>query len=56
MLAKLKRLGWFATVAALMGSAMYAGCEVAHGRWGCALLAGAGAVAAAVLLVLKLGQ
>jgi len=56
MLTRARRFGWFATVAALMGSAMYAGCEVTQRKWGCALLAGAGAVAAAVLLVLKLGQ
>lgn len=51
MLAKLKRLGWFATVAALMGSAMYAGCEVTQGRWGCAIVAGIVMVATAAVLV-----
>jgi len=39
-----------------MGSALFAGCEVARSKWGCALLAGAVMVAAAVALVLKLTQ
>lgn len=56
MLAKYRRWGWCACVAALMGSALYAGCEVARSRWGCAILAGIVMVAAAVALTLKLTQ
>jgi hypothetical protein len=56
MLTKLRRLGWFAAIAGLMGSAMFAGCEIAKGKWGCALLAGAVMVALAVALALKLCQ
>jgi hypothetical protein len=56
MLAKYRRFAWCACVAALMGSALFAGCEVARSRWGCAIAAGAVMVAAAVLLVLKLTQ
>lgn len=47
---------WGACVAALMGSALFAGCEVARSKWGCAILAGAVMVAAAVALVLKVTQ
>lgn len=54
MPSKLKRIGWFATVAALMGSAMYVGCEVAQGRWGCAIVAGIVMVATAAVLVARL--
>lgn len=56
MLSNLRRAGWFAAVAGLLGSAMFAGCEVAKSKWGCALAAGIVMVAAAVLLVLKLCQ
>ena len=48
MLGKYRRWGWCACVAALMGGALFAGCEVARSKWGCALLAGAVMVAAAI--------
>jgi len=54
MLTRARRFGWFATVAALMGSAMYAGCEVTRKRWGCAIAAGIVMVATAAVLVARL--
>lgn len=56
MLGKYRRWAWVGCVVALMGSALYAGCEVAKSRWGCALLAGAVMVLAAAALVVKLTQ
>jgi hypothetical protein len=56
MLAKYRRWGWLCCLGALACSAMYAGCEVAKSKWGCALLAGAVMVGAAALLVVKLTQ
>ena len=54
MIARLRRAGWFLCIAALMGSAMLVGCEVAQEKKGCAVACGIIMVIAAAALVVKL--
>jgi hypothetical protein len=56
MLSRLRRAAWCGIVATLMGSALFAGCEVAQSNWPGAIAYGAVMCAAAVPLVLKLTQ
>ncbi len=56
MLGKYRRWAWCACDAALMGSALYAGCEVAQGDWAAAVANGVVMVGTAAALVLKLTQ
>lgn len=56
MLDRLRNSAWFLCVAALMGSAMLVGCEVAQEKKGCAVACGIIMVIAAAALVVKLTQ
>ena len=56
MLDRARRSGWLLCLAAVMGSALFAGCEIAKDRKGCALAAGVVLVLAAAALVVRLTQ
>jgi len=56
MLDRARRSGWLLCLAAVVGSALFAGCEVAKEKTGCAIAAGVVLVLAAAALVVRLAQ
>jgi hypothetical protein len=56
VIARLRRSGWLLCLAALMGSALLAGCEVALEHWPAAIACGVPMVGIAATLAVKLTQ
>jgi len=54
VIARLRRASWLLCVAAVMGSALFAGCEVAQANWTGAIACGVVMVGMAAALVVKL--